>query len=73
MTQTDIRGYILHTPAKSGVGIGLPDVKRRQRRASVFFIVVCIATPSHYGGLAGALRRAGSSYPVRPTPSTHHP
>ncbi|EDQ6343695.1 hypothetical protein B9M44_004569 [Salmonella enterica subsp. enterica serovar Beaudesert] len=27
----------------------------------------------NYGGLAGALRRAGSSYPVLQTPSVHHP
>ncbi|EDS4254184.1 TPA_asm: hypothetical protein G4P39_003592 [Salmonella enterica subsp. enterica serovar Muenchen] len=28
LTTTDIRGYILHAPAKSGVGISLPDSNR---------------------------------------------
>ncbi|CAD05592.1 hypothetical protein [Salmonella enterica subsp. enterica serovar Typhi str. CT18] len=26
LTQSVIRGYIPHAPAKSGVGIGVPDV-----------------------------------------------
>ncbi|ECR9668822.1 hypothetical protein F2H39_10565 [Salmonella enterica] len=58
LTTTDIRGYILHAPAKSGVGIGLPDEKGGNRRARVFFIVVCIATLALWwvGGGAPARR-----------------
>ncbi|EDS6070854.1 hypothetical protein ZZ46_001651 [Salmonella enterica subsp. enterica serovar Pomona] len=38
MTQTVIRGYIPSMPAKSGVGIGVPDVKRRhQTRQRLFY------------------------------------
>ncbi|EGI98195.1 hypothetical protein [Shigella dysenteriae] len=29
MTTTLIRGYIPHAPAKSGVGIGVPDIEMR--------------------------------------------
>ncbi|EBR1020681.1 ash family protein [Salmonella enterica] len=36
MTQTDIRGYILSTPAKSGVGIETPDDSRRMTARAVF-------------------------------------
>lgn len=45
--------------AKSAIGIGLPVSQRRQLTRQRLFIVVCIVTPSHYGGLAVALRRAG--------------
>lgn len=38
LTLADIRGYIPSTPAKSGVGIGVPDVKRRhQTRQRLFY------------------------------------
>ncbi|EAM4818311.1 hypothetical protein EHA31_19870 [Salmonella enterica] len=36
MTTTDIRGYILHAPAKSGVGISLPDIKTTHTAFSGF-------------------------------------
>ncbi|EHK3002076.1 ash family protein [Salmonella enterica subsp. enterica serovar Poona] len=38
MTTTDIRGYIPHAPAKSGVGIGTPDIETVHNRASGFFM-----------------------------------
>ncbi|EEZ9682235.1 TPA: ash family protein [Escherichia coli] len=44
MTRHIVRGYIPHAPAKSGVGIGVPDEKGDNRRASVFFVVVCTVT-----------------------------
>ncbi|HEB1069154.1 TPA: ash family protein [Escherichia albertii] len=45
MTQSVVRGYIPHAPAKSGVGIGTPDIQPRQTHAaSVFFIVVSTRT-----------------------------
>ncbi|AUA43289.1 hypothetical protein CWI33_23600 [Escherichia coli] len=44
MTKITIRDYSLHMPAKSGIGIGVPDEKGDNRRASVFFVVVCTVT-----------------------------
>ncbi|EDQ6566132.1 hypothetical protein S708_004545 [Salmonella enterica subsp. houtenae] len=38
LTTTDIRGYILHAPAKSGVGIGVPESSKRITALSGFFM-----------------------------------
>ncbi|EFW53633.1 ash family protein [Escherichia coli] len=38
MTQSVIRGYIPHAPAKSGVGIGVPDIETVHNRAGGFFM-----------------------------------
>ncbi|EIB6397831.1 hypothetical protein K9D89_003914 [Salmonella enterica] len=57
MTTTDIRGYILHAPAKSGVGISLPDIYQRIAALAVFFMRKAQLHPN-YGGLAGAEQSA---------------
>ncbi|EEQ5721797.1 hypothetical protein GNY64_004720 [Escherichia coli] len=45
MTIYIVRGYIPRASAKSGVGIGTPDIQPRQTHAaSVFFIVVSTRT-----------------------------
>ncbi|WP_164834423.1 hypothetical protein [Shigella boydii] len=36
MTTTHIRGYIPHAPAKSGVGIGTPDIETVHTALAVF-------------------------------------
>ncbi|EII1445144.1 hypothetical protein LG018_004820 [Salmonella enterica subsp. enterica serovar Kottbus] len=38
LTIEDVRGYIPCTPAKSGVGIGLPDIETVHNRAGGFFM-----------------------------------
>ncbi|PWC21473.1 hypothetical protein EH206_09765 [Brenneria nigrifluens DSM 30175 = ATCC 13028] len=58
MTFYDIRGYIPIAAAKSVVGISLLDITTAHSRVSGFFMRK--AHPYlNYGGLAGALRRAG--------------
>ncbi|EFR3507109.1 ash family protein [Salmonella enterica] len=39
MTQTDIRGYILSAPAKSGVGIGVPEFHRDRDTPRACFLL----------------------------------
>ncbi|EKS1146629.1 ash family protein [Escherichia coli] len=38
MTRHIVRGYIPHAPAKSGVGIGVPDIETVHNRAGGFFM-----------------------------------
>ncbi|EEZ5885466.1 hypothetical protein H9N62_002099 [Escherichia coli] len=38
MTVFVLRGYIPHAPAKSGVGIGVPDIETVHNRAGAFFM-----------------------------------
>nr|WP_212436699.1 ash family protein [Escherichia coli] len=38
MTTSRIRDYIHRTPAKSGVGIGTPDIETVHNRAGGFFM-----------------------------------
>ncbi|HCL5074823.1 TPA: ash family protein [Salmonella enterica] len=53
-----LSGYSNQAPAKSGVGISLPDIHMTHSRVSGFFMRKAQLHPN-YGGLAGALRRAG--------------
>ncbi|ECD4706766.1 hypothetical protein E1C95_09230 [Salmonella enterica subsp. enterica serovar Bonariensis] len=53
MTQTDVRGYIPSTPAKSGVGVSLPDINMTHSRVSGFFMRKAQLHPN-YGGLCGS-------------------
>ncbi|EAR4360230.1 hypothetical protein ELU49_11285 [Salmonella enterica] len=60
MTLFVIRGYIPATPAKSGVGIGLPGYYSTHTALSGFFYALSTATFAIYGGLCeGFLGSAG--------------
>ncbi|EJG7541318.1 TPA: hypothetical protein JW546_002772 [Escherichia coli] len=68
MTKIGIRDYIHRTPAKSGVGIGVPDIQPRQKHAaSVFFIVVCTHTCELWWAVWGHRKVRRLVDPVTPT------
>jgi len=70
LTDVDIKMIFSHTrpaPAKSGVGIGVPESAERITALSGFFMRWARSL-SHYGGACrGGEIRAGSLLPVTPT------
>ncbi|EAX4763602.1 hypothetical protein FVG15_01585 [Salmonella bongori] len=72
MTLFVIRGYIPGTPAKSGVGIGVPDRNRDRHTPRACFLLSFVYVHLNYGGAYGGTERCagrfpGSSNPVRLT------
>ncbi|EGZ4409836.1 hypothetical protein ACS34_004978 [Salmonella enterica subsp. enterica serovar Poona] len=57
LTTTDIRGYILHAPAKSGVGIGVPEFHRDRDTPRACFLLSFVYAHLNYGGLCGGAER----------------
>ncbi|EGM61166.1 hypothetical protein SFJ1713_2640 [Shigella flexneri SFJ17B] len=61
MTTTHIRGYIPHAPAKSGVGIGTPDIETVHTALAVFYALSTV-TFAIYGGLCGGTERCAGCF-----------
>ncbi|EBG0004168.1 hypothetical protein S646_003443 [Salmonella enterica subsp. enterica] len=57
MTQQDIRGYIPSTPAKSGVGIGVPEFHRDRDTPRACFLLSFVYAHLNYGGAYGGAER----------------
>lgn len=73
LTNFDVRGYSLTTPAKSGVGFSILNVKTAHSRASGFFMCHALSYLFN-GGLAVESRDSPVSVLAGMlTPSVHHP
>ncbi|EDX0371741.1 ash family protein [Salmonella enterica] len=70
MTTTDIRGYIPSTPAKSGVGIGVPEYYRDNDTPRACFLLSL--APSHLRIMVGCVGEPKGSPEGRPVTPTLH-
>ncbi|ECV9893460.1 hypothetical protein F3P75_16920 [Salmonella enterica subsp. enterica] len=69
MTLFVIRGYIPGMPAKSGVGIGVPDRNRDRHTPRACFLLSYARAHLNYGGLCGGTERCAGWFPGYANPA----
>ncbi|EFO1762400.1 hypothetical protein DVI67_22680 [Escherichia coli] len=73
MTQSVIRGYIPHAPAKSGVGIGVLDRDRDRYTPRACFLLSYARASELWRAVWGSRKARRFPYPVVLTPHSSPP